>query len=148
MSEPQSYTNHARFVPLYHFVLFPILGLNLVYAGYAATQLIPAGVYFQPIAGFLLALGLLIMFFFVRLTPLKVQDRLICLEERLRMQEVLPADQRSQISSLSVDQFVALRFASDAELPELVRTVLAEKITNKGEIKKRIKNWRADDRRC
>ena len=77
--------------------------------------------------------------------PLTVQDRVIRAEMRARLQSVLPADLRGRIDELNRDQFVALRFASDAEMADLVREVLTNKIVNRDDIKKRIKKWEPDD---
>jgi hypothetical protein len=77
-----------------------------------------------------------------------VQDRVIRLEERLRMRELLPADLHPRIHDFTIDQIVSLRFASDADLPALARQVLDEKLTDRKVIKQRIKNWRADSQRC
>jgi len=92
------------------------------------------------ITGFALMLSLALG----RTTALRVQDRLIRLETRLRLQQVLPADLQGQIDSLTVGQLVALRFASDAELPELTRRVLADKLTDRTAIKKQVTDWQGD----
>ena len=89
-------------------------------------------------------MALLGLFLYGRLFALPVQDRVIRLEMRLRLQQVLPDDLKSRVHDLSRDQLVALRFAGDAEMPELVRSVLSEAITDREEIKKRIKEWQPD----
>jgi len=90
------------------------------------------------------ALALLALLWPLRNAALTVQNRVIRLEERLRLATLLPADLKPRIAELTVGQLVALRFASDEELPGLVRQVLDENLTDKKEIKKRVKNWRAD----
>lgn len=137
---PQTYENHARYVPTYHFVAFGILVINLGWSIWAliAAPSVGSGV------GLLLAVALLLIFFHMRVFALTVQDRVIRLEMRLRLQEVLPEDLRSRIGELKRAHFVALRFAGDDELPDLVREVLAGKLTGLKEIKQKIKSWQPD----
>jgi hypothetical protein len=90
------------------------------------------------------AFALLLIAWYVRIFPLKAQDRVIRLEETLRLERLLPADLRSRIGELRPGQLIALRFASDAELPELTREVLGGSLSSPGEIKKRVRSWRAD----
>jgi hypothetical protein len=92
----------------------------------------------------LLSIGLLLMMLLVRVNPLKAQDRVIRLEERLRYQRVLPADLADKASALPARFIVALRFASDEELPGLIKQVLDGGVTKPREVKKAIKNWRVD----
>jgi hypothetical protein len=109
-------------------------------------------VYFWIKAGFglshffpiLLAAALFLGVLYARLFALSVQDRLIRLEERLRYERVLPEELRWRADELSVNQFVSLRFASDDELPALMKKVLDEKVTSRRTIKQLIKNWRPD----
>ena len=91
---------------------------------------------------------MLLLFGSVRGQILTVQDRVIRLEMRLRLAQVLPADLQAQIPRLGVKQLVALRFASDAELPGLVRDVLADKLPTPKEIKMQVKDWQADVQRA
>jgi hypothetical protein len=90
------------------------------------------------------AVALVLLFFFARIFALRVQDRVIRLEMRLRMAQVLPADLRGRINEFTVNQLCSLRFASDAELAELARKVLDEKLDDRKSIKKMIRNWEAD----
>jgi hypothetical protein len=92
----------------------------------------------------LVAFGLLILFVYARQFALTVQDRVIRLEMQLRLAKVLPADLVPRIGELSVVQLIALRFASDAELPELVRVVLTQEITDGAAIKKMVRDWQPD----
>lgn len=144
MSEsPQSYKNHAKFVPLYHYVLSPILLVNFVAMAYHAVR--------DPdlphLWAVVMAAALIVIALLARTFALKAQDRVIRLEERLRLRELLPADLKSRIHEFTADQLIALRFASDAELPELAATVLRDKTPTRDAIKKMVKHWRADDHR-
>jgi len=141
---PQSFANHAKLVPIYHGLAFAILLVNL---GYGALQLWRAPSFAAGL-GLALAFALLILFFAMRVFALAVQDRVIRLEERLRLERLLPADLRARIPELQIPQLVALRFASDGELVELVRAVLAEKLVERRAIKRRIRDWRPDYERC
>lgn len=142
--KPQTYENHAKIVPSYHIVAFVILVIN---AGWSIYRLIrePS---LDAVVNLLLAAALLLLFFHLRIFPLTVQDRVIRLEMRLRLERILPADLRERIGELSHGQLVALRFASDGELPELVREVLDGNITDRKEIKLKIKDWQPDHLRC
>lgn len=139
----QSLEHHGKFVPAYHFVLFP-LGMALL--GLAAWELIR-----QPslhsAAMVVLVFVLLGSLLYARIFALQVQDRVIRLEMRLRLQDLVSDDLRPRIVELTPGQMVALRFASDEELPELVRQVLDEGIRDRGEIKKRIRTWTPDHHR-
>jgi len=140
----QNYANHRRFVPLYHFVLFGVLVVNLLWTVVRAVR----GFNFETGWGVIMALALLVIFFFLRLFPLTVQDRVIRLEMRLRLKEVLPSDLRSRIGELTPAQLIGLRFASDAEMPDLVREVLTNNIQEREVIKKKVRDWQADHLRC
>ena len=140
MATEQDFKHHVRFLPPYHFVVGPILLVNLGYRGWMLTK----SQDWPSILGALVALALVMLFLFARFMVITVQDRVIRLEERLRMERLLPADLKGQIEKFSRDQLVALRFASDAELPTLARTVLDKGITDRTEIKRMITNWRGD----
>ena len=140
---PQSYAHHTRWDPPFHFFILPVFVIAFV----AAIVHYVMHFHHHPIHGFfliLLALAALVAIFKIRLNALKVQDRVIRLEERLRLATVLPEPLRSRIPELTVSQLIALRFASDGELPGLVQKVLNEKLS-RDDIKKAIQNWRADD---
>ena len=107
----QTFANHARYVPLYHFVLAAILLANL---GWWIRKVIRYPSYDHGML-VVLAFGLLIMFAYMRAFPNTVQDRVIRLEERLRMERLLPADLKGRIGEFTPDQLVGLRFASDGE---------------------------------
>lgn len=141
---PQTYANHRRFVPLYHFVSFAILAVNQIWA---VVRLVRTPSW-ESGFGVLLAFALLCIFYYAREFPIKVQDRLIRLEMRLRLQQVLPPDLRPRILDLTAAQLIGLRFASDAEMTDLVRDILTNNIRDREMIKKKIKNWAADDLRA
>lgn len=141
MSEPvpQNFANHGRLDPLFHFFLVPILAVNFfVEIGALVRAFTPWAAWQCVVAAALLAAGLKI-----RLYALRVQDRVIRLEERLRLTSVLAEPLRSRIGELSEAQLVALRFAAAAELPALVEKTLAGRWKNK-QIKQAIGAWRPD----
>lgn len=139
----QSYQSHGKFVPLYHYVLFPILAINVLAMAYHALQ-DPDLYHFWAV---LMAVAFVLIALFARVFALKAQDRVIRLEERLRMRELLPADLKARIPEFTAEQLIGLRFASDAELPELAATVLRDNIQKRDPIKKLVKHWRTDDHR-
>jgi hypothetical protein len=136
----QNLQNHVRYVPLYHGVLTLLLLVNLAYwvrvmlLGFAGVRL----------AGLLVALALFLLFFYVRQFAVTVQDRVIRLEMRLRMERLLPAELMSRFGEFEPPQLVALRFAGDGELPDLARRVLAGELKSNAAIKREIKDWQAD----
>jgi Family of unknown function (DUF6526) len=140
----QNFKNHAKVVPAYHFVALPILVLNFVWTLKVAIKVQSFG----SIVAFLVSVALIIMFFCARRFALAVQDRVIRVEMQLRLQHVLPTDLQPSIPALNVSQLVALRFASDAELPGLVRKVLGDKIEDRKAIKQMIQNWQPDHLRA
>jgi len=144
MAEPQSFANHSKFVPGYHFVAFGILAINLLWSLYRLVSGLPGVPFFDRLLGFAVAVALVLLAWYLRVFPLKAQDRVIRLEETLRLERLLPPDLRPRIGDLRTGQLIALRFASDAELPELTRAVLDRGITTPKEIKKMITNWRGD----
>jgi hypothetical protein len=138
--QPQNFANHRRVIPLYHVVTFGILAINLIWR---LVQLVrfPS---WPPLLDLLVAGALLGLFFYTRIFALAAQDRVIRLEMRQRLNEILPADLKPRIGDLTRDQFIALRFASDAEMADLMREVLTNNLTSRDEIKRRIKNWTPD----
>jgi len=136
---PQTYANHRRYDPPFHVFIFGVLAISLLVSlwqlvrspGFTTTWI------------FLVFAALLVLSFKVRLYALKVQDRIIRLEERLRLQQLLSEPLKARIGELTEGQLIGLRFASDGELPELVRQSLDENLPRE-EIKKRVKVWRPD----
>jgi hypothetical protein len=140
MSKTQSISNHARFDPLYHFFITGLYFVNLVYAGVHLYRqhTISAWWYLA------LSLAAIVPILKLRTYPLKVQDRVIRLEERLRLQALAPPAWHAQIYRLTEGQLIGLRFAADDEVVELAKQALEHNLTRK-QIKERIKNWRSDD---
>ncbi len=138
-SEPQNLKNHARFDPIFHFLLTFVFLVNLV------VSIVYAVHHFCFYSAWLVALSIaaFLVLFKVRIYPLKVQDRLIRLEERLRLQALAPREWHTQIYRLTEDQLIGLRFASDDEVVELAKQAL-EHNWNRKQIKERINNWRPD----
>lgn len=137
---PQSYANHARLVPGFHFVTAPLLLVYLVWSVWRALSLRDAESHFDLVGAF----ALFGVYAYTRLFPLKAQDRIIRLEERLRLTRLLPADLQPRIDTIAPRQLIALRFASDAEVEGLVRQVLAGTLTEPKAIKQAIREWRPD----
>lgn len=141
----QNFANHTKLVPPFHFFVLPVLALNLIWSIYHLWKLKFS---FEGFVGLLLALALATGFLFARVFALSVQDRVIRLEERLRLARLLPDDLKARIDEFSVAQLVAMRFACDQELPELARKVLAENLQSRKAIKQLVKTWRADYQRA
>jgi hypothetical protein len=137
---PQTFANHTRWQAPFHFFVAPVMLINVVWTIVVFVKT-P-----NPNSGWaiIVALALLVLAALVRTNPLRAQDRLIRLEEKLRYQQLLSAPLCQQASALTPSQMVALRFAGDDELEELMGAVLAGKLANSGDIKRAIKSWRAD----
>jgi hypothetical protein len=145
-TKPQTLANHTRWDPPFHFFVLPIFALALILTLVHFFAHITEGDIRDHIHAFLLvllALALLMLMFKVRLYSLKVQDRVIRLEERLRLMQLLSEPLRSRIPELTEDQLCGLRFASDAEIPKLTERTLNEKL-KRADIKKAIQTWRPD----
>jgi hypothetical protein len=136
----QAYSNHARFFPLFHFFAVPILTANLLFTLWQIVRAPSPRAVWNAVVAAALVGGLTA----ARLMALKVQDRVIRLEMRLRLRELLPADLQVRIPELTPRQLIGLRFASDAELPDLVRRVLTGSLRNATEIKKAVTHWQGD----
>ena len=137
---PQTYENHTRWHAPFHFFVTPVMATNAVVA---VVQLVrdpdlDRGWWLVVSIALLAVAGL------ARLYPLKTQDRIIRLEESLRYYQLLPEELARRAATLTTAQTVALRFASDEELEGLVRDVLEGRLGKPDEIKRAVKNWRAD----
>jgi hypothetical protein len=139
MDKQQTLANHAKLDPSFHFFLLPVLLINVVVIGFQ--------LYRHPgVLGtwlFLISIALLVMAGRVRSYATHLQDRIIRMEERLRLSTVLQEPLRSRIGELTDAQFIGLRFASDAELPGLVQRALDERLS-RADIKKAVTDWRPD----
>ncbi len=136
----QTYANHQMFRPGWHFVAVPILLIQLVVAGRALFK--------DPSAAhawdFVLAIGLNAGLWTARTMALALQDRIIRLEMRLRLREVLPAALQPRLMELTRSQLIGLRFASDAELPRLVERCLAGELVTAKDVKLQVTDWQPD----
>lgn len=137
--KPQTLGNHAKYDPPFHFFLIPVLFINVIVIGIQLFR-------YPGLLGFwllIMSLALVVIAGRMRSYATHLQDRIIRLEERLRLAAVLEGPLRSRIGELTDAQLIALRFASDAELPVLVQRALDEKLS-RSDIKKAVQNWRAD----
>jgi hypothetical protein len=140
MSE-QNFANHAKYVPAFHFFVLPVLFLNI---GWSISRWKASLWSINGAIWVLTSVAILLGFLFARLFALSVQDRVIRMEERQRCERLLPGDLQVRIVEFEPGQLVALRFASDGELPALARKVLDEKLKDRKAIKQLVKSWRAD----
>jgi Family of unknown function (DUF6526) len=141
----QTYSNHVKWVPTYHFFVVPVMVANFISS---IIRLFHVGISWDSAIHLLTAAALLLFVFNARMFALKVQDRVIRLEERQRMAKLLPQDLQPRIEEFTPAQLVALRFAADDELPTLARKVLNEKLTSVEAIKQQIHHWRPDNLRA
>lgn len=144
MPESQNYQNHVRRLPLTYTVMALIVVANIVWSGYRLTS----GLTGDAIMAFLVSIALFIIALSARTQTLTVQNRVVRLEMRHRFRDLLPADVAARACALPIPQIVALRFSSDAELPELVNEVLSGQLTEAKAIKQRVKEWQADHLRA
>jgi hypothetical protein len=140
MADTQSFKKHTMWDPPFHFFAAPV-GIFLLILSIIDVVKNPS---WMTAIHVLAVLWIIAIMFKARLYAMKVQDRVIRLEERLRLQAVLPAALQPRIADLNIDQLIGLRFASDAELPGLVQRALGGN-WNRKQIKEAIQNWRADN---
>jgi hypothetical protein len=149
----QNFSNHGKFVPMFHFFVIPVLIANVIWSIVSASRIlghsaaIGASLLAAVAFSILVSIALLLLAFLARLFALGVQDRVIRLEERMRYERLLPHDLSPRIGEFTINQLVSLRFASDAELPALARKVLDGKMNERKVIKQMVQNWRADYQR-
>lgn len=136
----QTFASHTRYIPIFHFFALPVLLINVFVVAY----------YFWHDPGFatgwalLVAIALAVGITWSRFMPLRAQDRIIRMEERTRLERLLPADLRGRIGELTERQLIAIRFAPDDEAAELTRRTLDGELKSAADIKRAIRNWRAD----
>jgi hypothetical protein len=136
----QSYANHVRWFPLFHFVITPLLLVLLIWSAFRLYQA-PS---WDGAMNLLLVFTVALIGLAARMQALKAQDRVIRLEERLRYSMVLSPELAESAAALPVSRMIALRFASDAELAGLVQKVVDREFATTKDIKLAIKEWRAD----
>lgn len=138
--QTQTFATHRRWIPAWHFFALPVLSINvlLVAARLARNPSLING------WAVLVAIALVTGIFLSRSMPLRAQDRIIRLEERVRLERLLPADLRGRMDQLTATQLIALRFAPDDEVAELTRRSLDGELRTRADIKRAIKNWRPD----
>ncbi len=136
----QSYENHTRWLPIYHFVALPIATLYFIYALVAAVRVPNTDNAITALVALAIACGILA----ARLMAITVQNRVIRLEMRLRLKELLPAPLFARVGEITPRQFVALRFAGDAEMPQLIERVLKGEFAKPRDIKRTIRDWQGD----
>jgi len=136
---PQSLANHARFDPPFHFFVLPVFAITVIIAIVDLVR--HPGLHAAWLVVFMVAATTAVLK--IRMYTLKVQDRVIRLEERLRLAILVDKPLRAHIVELSESQLIGLRFASDAELPALTARALSEKLS-RDEIKKAVTRWRPD----
>ncbi len=141
MADGQTYESHRRYVPHFHFFALPVFGINVLVQIYVLFRQHFSG---WAIWNLVVALAFVALAVATRTMATTAQDRIIRLEEQLRLQRCLPADLHSRIGELTTGQLIGLRFCSDEELPELTRAVLGGDLRGREQIKKTIKSWRPD----
>lgn len=136
----QTFDHHTRYYPPFHFFALPIVAIHALMQTYALVRAPGALQAWSALVAWAIAIG----FLSARAMSLRVQDRVIRLEETLRMQRLLPAELLAQAGALAPRQLVALRFASDHELADLVRRTLAGEFASPRAIKQAVQQWRPD----
>ena len=139
MARQQTFENHAMVVPAYHYFTFGLIAVYVVYCLYVVATAFSL----DALMSLLLAVAVLMVFFWARLFALRVQDRVIRLEMRLRLAQLVPG-LGARLDEFTTDQLCSLRFAGDAELPALAEKVLADRLDDRKAIKRMIRDWQAD----
>ncbi len=145
MAEQQNFQHHGRWVGPFHGFVLPALLLNFIWSIYRWVHL---GFTIDGLVNLLTAFALMLLAFYARAFAVTVQDRVIRLEERLRLEKLLPEDLKPRIGEFTANQLIGLRFASDSELPTLARKVLSDNLADRKSIKQMVQNWRPDNLRA
>jgi hypothetical protein len=140
MAQAQTYKNHLRFLPGFHYFVLPVLLANVVIAIRHVFKVPSLDAGWAAAVAIAIFLGIL----YGRRQALTVQDRLIRLEQQLRFARILPADLQAAVADLRPRHFVGLRFASDAEVPDLIRRIRTGELEKTTDIKKAVRDWQAD----
>lgn len=143
MSSTQSASSHAKMVPMYHYVTFGLIAVPTLYFLVTVVRDFSAAALMMA----MMSVGVVFATLFARLFPLGVQDRVIRLEERLRLEKHLPEDLQGRIEEISTEHLIGLRFASDEELEGLVRRILSGDFEKRSGVKEAIQRWRPDHQR-
>lgn len=138
--QTQTFASHRRWIPMFHFFALPVLLTNIFVVAYQFFRDPRLMTGWAAIVAIALFTGILLS----RVMPLRAQDRIIRLEERTRLERLLPGDLRGRVAELSADQLIALRFAPDDEVPDLTRRALNGDLKTRTDIKRAIRSWRAD----
>jgi len=139
----QTYGNHTRWLPPFHFFALPVLLINVIVTIVALAK----NPSLSTLWGTVVAAALAAAVFFSRWMPLRAQDRVILLEEMLRLERLLPG-RYSEFERLSRDQLIGIRFASDAEIPHLVDRILEGELVSRDDVKRAVQHWRPDHSRA
>jgi hypothetical protein len=145
MAATQSFKSHTRWDPLFHFFIMPLLLANVIVVGVCIARS-HQHIGFHAVWSILIAVVLMLLALKARMYALRNQDRVIRLEEKLRLASLVSASELIELDSLTMRQYIGLRFASNPELPDLARRAIREKLTEK-QIKEAIASWRADNDR-
>ena len=138
----QNYGNHARWLPPFHFFAFPVLLINTIVMIVALVK----NPSLDTLWGTLVAAALMVGVFLARWMPLRLQDRVVRLEEMLRLERLLPG-RYTEFERLSKGQLIGIRFASDAEVPHLVERILEGELVSRDDVKRAVQHWRPDHSR-
>jgi hypothetical protein len=136
----QTFSTHRRFIPVFHFFALPVLAANMFVVAYQFSRDPRPGTAWATLVAIALAIGIS----WSRFMPLRAQDRIIRLEERTRLERLLPGDLRGRIGELTERQLIAIRFAPDNEVADITRRALSGELKSQGDIKRAIKDWRGD----